>query len=58
MSTTNKPTKQVVNPPVYYKIRESGILRGMIVVYVYVGRERVAVYSLPDFLKLPKGDTK
>ena len=42
----------------YYKVRESSILRGMIVVYVYVDRERVAVYSLPDFLKLPKGDTK
>ena len=52
MSTTT------VSQPTYYKVRESGILRGMIVVYVYVARERVAVYSLPDFLKLPKGDTK
>ena len=52
MSTTNKPTKQVANPPTYYKVRESNILRGLIVVYVYQGRERIAVYSLVDFLKL------
>ena len=52
MSTTNKPTKQAASQPTYYKVRESGILRGMIVVYVYLGRERVAVYSLADFLKL------
>ena len=46
MSTTT------VSQPTYYKVRESGILRDMIVVYVYLGRERVAVYSLADFLKL------
>ena len=56
MSTTNKPTKQAASQAasqlVYYKVRESGILRGMIVVYVYLGRERVAVYSLADFLNV------